>query len=128
MGIKYDEKTKTWTAYFSKRHPITKMPKSYKSIGLRSKAQAQKVERDLIVKLNSYFQNKIVPTWSKVVEEYFEMKGLSDWSLKTLQDAQLSLQTHTTEKWGKRKVDSKVQTGSLSPHLFNLVPLNRNRK
>ena len=106
MGYKFDPTTKTWTAYFSKRHPVTKQPKSYQRIGLRSKAQAIKVERELIAKIETYFQNKIIPTWAKLLEEYFDAKSLSDWNLKTLQDAQLCLNAHTLEAWKLRRVDS----------------------
>ncbi|WP_413612924.1 tyrosine-type recombinase/integrase [Bdellovibrio sp. HCB-110] len=105
MGIKFDEATQTWSAYFSKRHPITKVPKSYSKTGLKTKVEAQRAERDLIVKMNDYFQDKVIPTWAKLLNEYYEVKSISDWNQKTLQDAQLMLNAHT-EKWKSRRVDS----------------------
>jgi integrase len=106
MSISYDEKTKTWTAYYSQRHPITKIPKNFKRIGIKSKVEALKKERELIIEMNNFFSNKIIPLWPKLLDEYFKMKALSDWSQKTLEDAQLSLKAHTMEEWEFRKVDS----------------------
>ncbi len=106
MGVKFEPKTNKWKAFFSKRHPITNQPRSLKRIGLNSKAEALRMERQLIVQLEQIFLEQSVPTWPKMVTEYFESKRMCDWTEKTLQNAKLCLEAHTFDKWKFRRVDS----------------------
>jgi integrase len=106
MGIKFDARTNKWNAFFSKRHPITKQPRGLKRIGLDSKAEAIKVERELVIQLEKSILETTVPIWPKMVKEYLESKSLCDWTQKTLQNAKFCLEAHTFEKWKLRRVDS----------------------
>ena len=62
MGYKQDKKSGLWTAYYSKRHPITKVPKSLRIVGLKSLAEAKRVEAELIFKVNKSFEAPIPGT------------------------------------------------------------------
>lgn len=106
MGHKFDPLSNSWTAYFSKRHPITRQPRSLKRVGLKSKTEAIRAEREMVVQLQQAFLETTIPPWPKVVAEYFESKRMCDWTEKTLQNARISLEAHTFEKWARRRIDS----------------------
>ena len=106
MGIKFDESTKTWTAFASSRHPITRMPKSYKRINLKSKAEASKIERELIVKLHQHFTKKSMPTWSEVVSKYFQTVDDANELMKsTIYNREKVLRRHTFPEWENVRID-----------------------
>lgn len=106
MGIKFDEKTKTWTAYYSKRHPITRTPKNYKRIGLKSKAEALKVEKELVIQMSNYFQQKLVPIWPELVDTYFKKVDEQNEIMKsTIYNREKVLRHHTLPLWESKRVD-----------------------
>lgn len=106
MGIKFDEKTKTWTAYYSKRHPITRVPKNYKRIGLKSKAEAMKVEKELVIQMSNYFHQKIVPSWPDLVAAYFKKVDEQNEIMKsTIYNREKVLRHHTLPLWENKRVD-----------------------
>ncbi|QLY25687.1 tyrosine-type recombinase/integrase [Bdellovibrio sp. KM01] len=106
MGIKFDEKTKAWTAFFSNRHPITKVPKTYKRVGLKSKAEAQKIERELVVKMNNYFHQKIYPLWDKLLTDYcVSIDEKNELMKSTIYNREKVLRLHTLPAWDAKRVD-----------------------
>ena len=106
MGIKFDEKTRTWEAFFCKRHPISRQPKNFKRIGLKSEAEAKRVERELVVLLDRAFEEKTYPMWPKLVHEYMASKRLNEWTEKTTENCRLCLEAHTFEVWKTRRINS----------------------
>ena len=105
MGTKFNHQKNWWEAYFSRRHPKTRQPKSLKRIGLKSQAEAKRVERELVVQLEESFKETIMLTWPKLAAQFMESKRLSDWSEKTFENCKLCLEAHTFEKWKGRRID-----------------------
>lgn len=106
MGVKYDPEGKFWIAFWSERHPITRIPKSRRIKHLKSEAEAKRVERKLIHEIKNSFAEVITPTFRATAEEFLESKRLSDWTEKTYQNARICLEAHTFDDFGNRKIDS----------------------
>lgn len=105
MSIEFDEKAGKWKARFSKRPKGGGTPVSLVRIGIGSKAEAVRVERELIAEVARRVHRKITPSWSETMqfwEEDARNRGLSG---KTIQCYLLSLHAYTLEKWGDRPVD-----------------------
>lgn len=105
MGIKLITETGKWSAWHAKRNPITKEPISLKRIGLDSKAEALRTERELIVKVEDRIRAKIVPSWEKLVEMWAEDARNRGLTPKTIENYLYSLKAYTFEKWSQRTVD-----------------------
>lgn len=106
MGIKLDEKTKTFTVTYSKRHPITRVPVSRKRIGIKSKSRANQVYAELILKVDEKLKEEVVPSWERLLDEYLKSFSESDVSLKTVDTYRMCLRAHTLEAWKGRLIDT----------------------
>lgn len=104
--IKRDSKTGLWFVQVSGRHPMTRQPKNLRRKNILNEAQARKIEKLLEKQMLASFEETIAPTWGRLVAEYFAHKSLSDWNLKTQEDARLTLDAHTMGTWRLRKIDS----------------------
>ena len=105
MGIKYDEKKKYYVVTYSRRHPITREPRSLRRQGIKTKYEAEKVHRELIIKLANRFNEQIHPFWPEVVEKflvYFANKGVAN---NTLINYKSSLEAHTFIKWERARIN-----------------------
>jgi len=106
MGYKFNPEKKWWEAFHSKRHPITRKPRGLKRIGLKSEAEAKRVEKELIAQLEVALTDKIIPTWPEAASNYMEAKRLVDWTEKTYENCRLCLEAHTFEAWKSRRINS----------------------
>lgn len=106
MGIKFDAEKKTWSAFFSKRHPLTRQPKSLKRINLKSQAEAQRVERELIVQIEQSFTEDITPTWRAILPKFYLSCAERGLMPKTVENYKLGLEAYTLKEWGHRRIDS----------------------
>ena len=71
MGFKLNpNKPDTWMVWYSKRHPITRKPVQLRRTGIKSKAEAKKAEVQLIIEVENKVKRKVVPSWSKLIEDY----------------------------------------------------------
>ncbi len=105
MGIKQNLVTGEWEAFFSKRHPITRMPLSRRRIKLESRSVAVRTERELIGLVERLLHQSVVPSWSTVVEQFLTFcldRGLTK---DTVYDYEVTLRAHTFEEWGHRCMD-----------------------
>jgi integrase len=105
MGIKFDENKKYWIAFYSKRHPVTRKPLSLLRKGFKSKAEALRAEKGLVIEMDQKLKKVIVPTWKVVVGQYITDLSGRDVSLKTVDTYKLCLEAHTLDLWGERLVD-----------------------
>jgi integrase len=106
MGYKRNPKTGDWDAYYSKRHPVTRMPVSRRRRGIKSEAAAKRAERELIGEVEMMLHKAVTPTWTEMLErllENFRNRGLAQ---HTISDYGASLRAHTLETWGERPVDT----------------------
>lgn len=110
MGIKRMS-DKTYTVSYSKRHKTLNTPVSMHRIKIPNRAQAERVYRELVEKVHQKVHAKVVPSWSRLVNEHFQSKRLSDeWTQKTCENARLCLEAHTFADWADRPVDSITTT------------------
>ncbi len=106
MGYKFDPVSKEWSAYFSKRHPVTQQPRSLRKSGLKSKAEAVRVERELIQRLEKTFLKVNAVSWSRVVTEFIKScrdRGLTE---HTIYSYQACLNAHTMDEWSVKSIDA----------------------
>ena len=106
MAIKKDEQTKTWTVSYSKRHPVTRKPYTLRRTKIKSKAEANRVFAELILKVEEKLQQSIMPSWTQLVDEFSEHLFNSDVSVKTAESYTYCLKAHTFDLWGERLIDS----------------------
>jgi len=105
MGIKFDENKKYWIAFYSKRHPVTRKPLSILRKGFKSKAEALRAEKELVLEMDQKLKKVTVPNWKVVVQKYIESLANSDVSKKTVETYKLCLEAHTFQVWGDRPID-----------------------
>lgn len=106
MGFREDEKNKgTWIVWYCKRHPITRAPISLRRMGIKTKAEAKRVEAELVVQVEDKIRRKTLPTWSQVVHEFISSKKQEGMSGKSLDSYFLCLQAHTFPAWGDKLID-----------------------
>ncbi len=105
MGYKFNKQTGYWEAYYSKRHPVTRVPVSARRTQCKTEAEARRAEKTLIVQVEEKLHKDIVPTWDKLSEACFESfrdRGLTE---KTIESYSLCLRAHTYGDWAKKTVD-----------------------
>jgi len=105
MGIKFNQVTSKWEAFYCKRHPQTKKPISLRRVGIDTKREALRVEKELVVELSEKFNAEVIPTWKKLVDEYYLWQKTQNISLKTAENYFLCLKAHTFEDWGNQLID-----------------------
>ena len=107
MGFKLNpNKPDTWMVWYSKRHPITRKPVQLRRTGIKSKAEAKKAEVQLIIEVENKVKRKVVPSWSKLIEDYRQHVMEKGFTKKTTESHYLCLRAHTFEDWGDRLVDT----------------------
>jgi integrase len=105
MGIKLDEKTKTFTVCYAKRHPVTRRPYSARRIGVKTRAMAQRVFTELVVQVEKKLHQSVTPSWENLVCEYIKDLSLRNVSAKTVETYFLCLKAHTFKEWANRLID-----------------------
>lgn len=105
MAIKLDEKSKTYTVSYSKRHPVTRKPYSLRRSKIESKSEAKRVYSELVVKVHERLKESVMPNWERVVDEYSKSLFESDVSVKTAESYTYGLKAHTSI-WNTRLIDS----------------------
>lgn len=107
MGYKQDKTSGLWLAYYSKRHPVTKIPKSLKIKGLKSLAEAKRTEAELIFKINKSFEAPPLGTtlYSKLLTRFEQSLIERDLSKLTIDNYMTCLRLHTNA-WNTRPIDA----------------------
>lgn len=100
MGIsKSLKKPGTWEAYYCKRHPVTKKPIGLRRRAIKSKREALKIEKDLILLVNEKINKAVTPTWGEMVEKLHVWQKEQGLSIKTAESYYLCLKAHTFAFW-----------------------------
>lgn len=94
MSIK-KESDNTYTVKHSKRHPLTRKPTGLTRTKIKTLVEAKRVEKELVVLIHEKFKAQIVPTWSKVLVEYYETFANADLTNKTIYNRKVTLNLHT---------------------------------
>lgn len=104
MGIKQDPDG-TWSASYSKRHPMWKVPFSLNRKKLASKAEATRVYGELVIAVNQKIAEKAAPTWKRVVASHLEQRRLNGYTEKTLYSETVCIRKYTSQ-WDTRYIDT----------------------
>src|SRR3954470_22041289 len=106
MAIKLNQTNGTYEVSYCKRHPITRQPHSGRRIGIKTKAEANRILAELIVQIDRKIHESVVPAWEPFVALFLNHcrnRGLTE---KTVYDYGVCLKAYTYEPWGKRLIDS----------------------
>jgi integrase len=107
MAIKNDSKNPgTLIVSYGKRHPITRQPISLTRKGFKTRADANRAYKSMVIAVEDRIRKAIVPTWAKMVSENAEA-GLNRGLMKsTVHGYQSCMEAHTLGAWGNRLIDS----------------------
>lgn len=107
MGTKFDPNSNTWMAFYSKRHPITRNPKTLRRINLKSAAEARRVEVELIFEINKSFEQVPIGSiaYGDLLLRFNQSLVERDLSKLTIDNYMFCLRLHT-KHWNNRPIDS----------------------
>lgn len=116
MGIRQSSDG-TFMVSYSKRHPITRQPISRKRVGIKSKAEANRVLIELGVIVNDVLRKQVIPTWADFMEKYFtEISNKNALTKGTIYNRDKVLKLHTLTAWGEKCLDEIT-----TQHIHNLM-------
>lgn len=105
MGIKFDEERKHYVVTYSRRHSVTRIPKSLRRQGIKSRAEAEKVYRELIIKIGEKFNENLYPLWTELVAQFLEYYANCGIAKNTLKNYKQCIEANTFELWKKKRVN-----------------------
>lgn len=106
MAVWYDKEREHWCARASGRHPKTKKPSNLVRVCLKTKAEAERVEKKLIIQLQEKFSESAHPLFSTVLEENLEvMKMEGDSGADYQSNKKLVLEKHAVPPWQYKRID-----------------------
>ena len=95
----------TFSVSFHRRHPKTKQPITLRRVGICSKAEANRVQADLICLWQQRVTEKEIPSWTKLLEQ-FELSGIDgNLNPKTLENYLICLRAHTLPAWEGLRIE-----------------------
>ncbi len=108
MGIK-EMPDGTWQVHYSKRHPLTRMPVGLRRKGIKSKAEAARVEKQLVLQVEERLKAVLVPRWGAFVDEYLNACKQNGMREKTIYNRERCMKA-ATEKWNDLFIDAVTPT------------------
>ncbi len=112
MGIKQDSKTGTFKVSYAKRHPITRQPLSLVRKGIKSKAEANRIHAELILKIDARIKETRTPKWPELLDQYIAhlnkqiVIGSDEQVTRgTVYKREKVLKRHTSPAWDKKPID-----------------------
>ena len=106
MAVWFDEERGRWSARASGRHPITKKPSNLVRVGMKTKTEAERMERKLIAQLQAKFLESAHPLFPTVVEEDLEQmakEGMSGVDYQS--NKKFCLGKHASPIWKFKRID-----------------------
>lgn len=103
MTIRQDDDS-TYSVWHSQRHPVTRKPKMLRRKGIKSFAEAKRVERELVINIHKKFDQAISPSWKEVVDEFIVYSSDKELSPRTVDNRRLCLNAYTVEVWKDERV------------------------
>lgn len=95
----------TFSVSYHKRHPISRIPISFRRKGIKSKAEAKRIYDELVLKCDERIRRKEVPTWNELLDK-FEIEGHQrGLNLRSLANYVLCLRAHTLPAWQGRALE-----------------------
>lgn len=104
MGIKLMPNGK-YKVTVHKRNPITRQPETLRREGLKTRAQAERAQRELLISLGERIHRKVVPLWSKFLDEYLQHMRNNGLKNSTIYNTEKCLKHHTLPAWTEKCLD-----------------------
>ena len=106
MGIKYDRKKNHYVVTYHRRCPVLRQSRSLRRQGIKTKAEAEKVYKELIIKWVEKYNENSHPFWPELVEkflDYYANCGIAKNTLKNYKDC---LKANTYPIWGRKRINT----------------------
>lgn len=126
MGIKFREDIQGYEVSCSKRHPITRQPRTLcrirndKGEPIVTKAEAQRIHNQLVLQMEASFEEKTGGKMQlrELRQEYYQSLRERDLSASTIENYEVCLNAHT-KRWDNREIES-IRTEEIR-HLIKVV-------
>ena len=105
MGIKYDREKSHYVVTYHRRHPVTKQTRSLRRQGIKTRSEAERVYKQLIIKMGEKFNENLHPLWPELVEKFLEYYANCGIAKNTIKTYEQCLKANTYHIWGKKRVN-----------------------
>jgi len=105
MGIKYDRQKNHYVVTYHRRHPVTRVTRSLRRQGIKTKEEAERAYKKLIIRMGEKMNEVLYPLWPAVVNDFlvsFMNRGIAN---NTLTNYKTTLEAHTFKKWEKKHIN-----------------------
>jgi integrase len=105
MGIKYDRQKNHYVVTYHRRHPVTRMTRSLRRQGIKTREEAERAYKKLIIRMGEKFNEVLHPLWTDVVKEFlisYMNRGIAN---NTLKNYKTTLEAHTFKRWEVRHIN-----------------------
>jgi integrase len=119
MAIKL-EADGTYTVSYHKRHPVTNQPLSMRRVKIDSKAKANRIYNELVVKTEQRIKKVTAPLWEDVVDQYVEFIVRSDLEQGTIYKREKTLKKHTLPAWKDKHID-EIKTSDIHDLVHQMI-------
>lgn len=112
MGIKYDEKTNSYSVTYHRRHPVSRASKSIRRQGIKTKGEAEKIYKDLIIKMSNKFNENLFPLWPEMVARFLEYYANCGNAKNTVKNYKQCIEANTFTIWSRKRIN-EFSTGEI---------------
>lgn len=112
MGIKFDEKTNSYVVTYHRRHPVSRASKSIRRQGIKTKVEAEKIYKELIIKLSEKFNENLHPLWPEIVARFLEYYANCGNAKNTVKNYKQCIEANTFPIWSKKRIN-EFSTGEI---------------
>lgn len=96
----------TYTAQFSKRHPVTRQPVTRIRKGIKTITEANRIYAALVVEVSDKLRRTVMPTWPVYLEKYLGRLDTDGFLSKgTVYKRDKVLNRHTSPDWDTKMID-----------------------
>lgn len=121
--INFDESSKTYRVSYSRRPFGGGAPIGLRRKGIKTHAEAKRIETQLIITVNEKLKRTKTPTWEQHLENYFKSLETTDITRTTRYNREKLLRFHTLNAWGNKFVD-EITTEDIHRLLNERLPGN----
>ncbi len=112
MGIKYDQETNSYVVTYHRRHPTSKISSGLRRQGIKTRPEAERAYKELIIKMGVKFNENMYPLWPELVNDFLEHFANCGIAKNTIQNYRTSLEAHTFIIWNKKRIN-EISTGEI---------------
>jgi integrase len=112
MGIKFNERLNSYTITYHRRHPVTKVSINIRRQGIKTKAEAEKVYKALIIKMCVKFNENPHPFWPEMVAKFLEYYANCGNAKNTVKNYKHCIEANTFTIWSNKRIN-EFSTGEI---------------